>query len=579
MPLSFLIPGWIELLFGPGLQTGRMMAVGLGLLTLPAVWLTSKRLGGHWIAAGVMGTMLLNPAAIKMVSLAASQGLVACLLAWTMLFSLGSSRKNWELFTGGLLAGCLVMVRINMLPLLPLLVLYILWLRGWRAMLWSLTGIVIVFGGLHIIYWPNILKLWAKWLPLPFLKNWFPPQNTPSWKPDNPIQFRIASFFLTFRYHFAALIGAVSSWIFWPKWKSKSSGDGLLKNPDPSKYKTAIFLSLLFVISFILHAWAALGNEYCVFCFPTYTAFYSEAGYLLFAVTISFWVFEPPFWRKLLGTFAFFLLAGGMAYSAEGAIADLLGGDFYKRILTIQTIGTRDIKIWQIFANKFRISYETIFDFTHTWFPIFLAIVIGAFFFFLPDFFSLISHLFSKISFIVKLRKKMSINHNWGLRIIPLIAAGLIFSPAAFMAGDYNTYDCKQNTIPAYEQAGNLLSTTIKPGSRIYWAGYSPVTLLYLPDIKIYPAQLHGIYSFRINPDDDALQKYGWWNEHLAEKWLNEADYIIVEQKNLDKKDWLAQNDRLKEFQLIAQSDTDMPKNNTSAYCMNATAINVYRRK
>jgi len=580
MPLSFLIPGWIEQIFGPGLQTGRMMAVVLGFLTLPAVWLTSRRLGGHWIAAGVMGAMALNPAAIKMVSLAASQGMVAFFLAWTMWFSLGNDRSRWQLLFGGLFAGCLVMVRINMLPLLPLLVLYILWIRGWRQMLWSLFGILLVFCGVHYFYWPNILKLWAKWLPFPFLKNWFPPQNLSVWKPDNPIQFRIASFFLTFRYHFTALAGALCTWIFWPKHENDYiKGNKLVFDPGQTRYKTAVFLSLLLIISFLLHAWAALGNEYCVFCFPTYTAFYSEIGLLLFAITIPVWAIEIPSWKKILSTILFFLLATGMAYSAEGAIGNLFGGDFYKRILSTQIPGTRDIRIWQILANKFHLRYETIYDLTHTWFPVYCAVLLGVVFFFFPDILRVVRYLFSKIIVQGKNTKKIIFIAGWNYRIIPLFVVGILLSPTTIMAGDYNTYDCGKNTIPAYENIGAFLSKTIKPGSSIFWAGYSPVTLLYLPGVKIFPAQLHGIYSFRISPDDEAIQRYGWWNEHLAEKWLNEADYIIVEQKNLDKKDWLAQSDRLKNFNLIAKSNAEFSGIDTPEYCITATDINVYRRK
>src|SRR3990172_8033653 len=32
MPLAFLIPGYVQVLFGPGLRTGRYLAVGLSLL-------------------------------------------------------------------------------------------------------------------------------------------------------------------------------------------------------------------------------------------------------------------------------------------------------------------------------------------------------------------------------------------------------------------------------------------------------------------------------------------------------------------------------------------------------------------
>jgi hypothetical protein len=94
---------------------------------------------------------------------------------------------------------------------------------------------------------------------------------------------------------------------------------------------------------------------------------------------------------------------------------------------------------------------------------------------------------------------------------------------------------------------------------------------LYLANAQIYPPQLHGAYSFRISEDDNALLKYGWWNEHLAEKWLNEADFVLAEQKNLGKKDWLSTAGHLDNFELVGQA--------ASPLCGEDAATLVYRRK
>lgn len=48
MPLSFLIPGYAQAVFGPGLRTGRYLAVILGLLTIIGLWVITRRLGGSW---------------------------------------------------------------------------------------------------------------------------------------------------------------------------------------------------------------------------------------------------------------------------------------------------------------------------------------------------------------------------------------------------------------------------------------------------------------------------------------------------------------------------------------------------
>ncbi len=560
MPLAFLIPGWVQMVFGVGIRTGRMMAIVLGVLALLGLWLTARRLGGRWLAAGCVAAVVLNPAGAHIVTLAASQGLVACILAWTMFLSLGADRKNWQIFSGGLLAGVAVMVRINLLPLLPFLALYILWARGPRFLGWMLAGMLISFGGVHLVYWPNILRLWAKWLPFPFLVNWFPPKNTPTWNPDSPIGFRVASFFLAFRYHFAALAGAMTTWIFWPGTAGVGKTPGSARpRLSSEKQKIAVFLSLLFVTLFFLHAWAALGNEYCVFCFPTYTTFYAGIGLLLVVVTWDGWNFTLPAWRKFLGAVSFLVMLAGMAYSAEAAAQQMLGEYFYKRLLAVPVPGLNGAQIWQVLANKFRLDYEVVYAGFHVWLPVFAAVLFG-----------LVVFLGFKMLFVMK-RSVLS----WGTGMIFIALLGSAMAPLPVLAGDYGSASylsaCSGDVIQSYEAAGALLAKTIPPGSRLYWAGSSPVTLLYLPGAQIYPGQLHGGYSLRVSLDDNALLKYGWWNEHLAEKWLNEADFVLVEPKNIGKNDWLT--GRLGNFERVAQAPAAAPD------CGNDVVTFVYRRK
>jgi hypothetical protein len=37
----------------------------------------------------------------------------------------------------------------------------------------------------------------------------------------------------------------------------------------------------------------------------------------------------------------------------------------------------------------------------------------------------------------------------------------------------------------------------------------------------------------RLDGDSDALAKYGFWNEELAERWANQADVILIEERFL----------------------------------------------
>lgn len=51
MPLADLIPGYLQLWFGPGLRAGRFFAVLFALLLLFSLWITARRMSGRWIAA------------------------------------------------------------------------------------------------------------------------------------------------------------------------------------------------------------------------------------------------------------------------------------------------------------------------------------------------------------------------------------------------------------------------------------------------------------------------------------------------------------------------------------------------
>jgi hypothetical protein len=100
MPLAFLIPGYVQELFGPGLRTGRYLAIVLSLLILIGIWIVVQRLGGKWWAALAVWALALNPAVIKLYSLANSQSLLACMFVWTMVLVLGEARPTWQLLGG-----------------------------------------------------------------------------------------------------------------------------------------------------------------------------------------------------------------------------------------------------------------------------------------------------------------------------------------------------------------------------------------------------------------------------------------------------------------------------------------------
>ena len=125
MPFSFLIPGYFQTLFGPGLRAGRYFAIGIGILFVLGAWVVARRLGGRWWAACGVFAIAMNPALIKTYSVVASQGLVACLLVWVLVFVVGDDRPRWQIIFGAALASVLALTRLNMTPVLMFVLIYI----------------------------------------------------------------------------------------------------------------------------------------------------------------------------------------------------------------------------------------------------------------------------------------------------------------------------------------------------------------------------------------------------------------------------------------------------------------------
>jgi hypothetical protein len=551
MPMSYLIPGGAQMIFGTGLRTGRVFAIILALMMLLALWMISRRLGGRWSALIVAWAVALNPMTARLYSTATSQGLIACLLMWSLFFGLGSDRKRWQIFLSGLIAGLIVVVRINMIPLLPLLFIYIWREHGRKEALISALGMAIFFGGVHLYYFPGILKIWSRWIPLPFLSAWSPPQAIPSWVQNDPLSVKIDSFFLGIRYHFVALIGALSAWLLWSPRKMWRSD---------AHYRISVFLSALLIVLLTLHAWASLGNEYCTFCFPTYTAFYSGLGLLIFAVSAHAWRWIVSALKTTLINVIMLLLLAGMAHSAVKTINAWWGAQFLKNILAtnIPRMGGGWIEAWQYASNYFKLSYEAIRDTAFTLVPVLLALAIG-----------LVIIAIAAFASSILSSRKIVFGARGSITLILFLALGFILSPTILFSGEYQSYDCGAGQIEAYETSGTQIAQEIEAGAQIYWAGYSPVTLLYLPQANIYPGQLHLSYSLREGGADDLL-RYGWWSKELAEQALHEADYVIIRERDY--------SDPATEAALNSGAFTELASTISVEICRPDSFLHVFRR-
>ena len=540
MPLAFYIPGGIQTIFGPGLGTGRYFAIFLGALMLLGLWLVIRRLGGPWWAAVALLGIAINPAIVKMYSTAITQVLIACMLVWVLVLTLGKDRPLWQLALGAVLAAVMWMTRINLFPVLPILLLYILWQNGLKAALIAglAGGLTLVL--LHVPFWPGILRMYAYWLPdrlTPFLAAWQPPNATLFWDPDIGFTTRLNSFFRTFRFHFLALVAVLATWIMWPKrssWKSSSDHRG------------AVFLSLLFVALFGLHFWATMSKNYCAYCLEGYTAFFAALGWMLLVLLVINFPREVAGWRQLLAVVGIVLITTGVGFSTFE--------DIGRAILSLEfpSLGLPSIAV--LLENKFQLTPQRGQFIVASAAGLTAGILILA--------------LAAVPTWIEHRRTGRSRYGVWAL--CSLLVAGVLLTPTSVLGQGYRSFDCGGDVIASYQAAGEHLARLIPPGSQVYWkGGLSIAPLLYVPGINVLPSQVNGDYSYRRDGDPDALEKYGFWNHRLADQWLDEADYVLVEERYYRKwfKDWVDQ-DRF----------IELPPTADLLACRDSSAIRVFQR-
>ncbi len=428
MPLAFLIPGSVQALFGPGILTGRAFAIALAILTLLGIWLLAARLGNRWWAAGAIMVVALNPMLAKMYATAISQGLVIFMLTWALFLALGPNRPLWQTTLAGGMAGLILLTRINMFLVLPILVLYIFWEHGWKSgLLAGAAGLLVVIVG-HALFWPGILQLWTI-LPrslTPFLNVWrLPSAYDSTWQPNTSIEGRLLSFFQIFRFHFISMTGAVASWILWPskdRWKSRSS------------FRSAVFLSVLFVSLLSLHLWFSIGGDYCVFCMPGYLGFFFVLGLLLFIQTASQWDSAPKGWRAVLCVTAVLVLSAGIGYSAFETIGQSLI-EFPIPSFLIGSAIPSSVPLGAVLVNKLGLAEKILRRVLPIGFGFGIGLLIV-----------LTAYLFMRFSrgSTTPNRSRMS----FGMAcIVFFLVIGLLLSPTPILGGGYSTYDCSGNVL------------------------------------------------------------------------------------------------------------------------------------
>lgn len=504
--LSFLIPGTIQKWFGSGLETGRYFMIFLSLFTLLGLWVFAKRWGNVWWAAGVVLVMVLNPAEIKIHTLALSEGLVAALLVWIVVLVVGEKRPLWQILLSAALTAPLVLTRENMAFVPPILFLYIFWQYGWKVGLLALFCAGILFLAGNAFYFPENLKFWAIRVPdfpFSFLKPWERPNvgGTSLPEPEASNLYRMILYFLlTFRLHFVSLVSALTVWLLIPFHNIR---------PVSERMRAVIFLSVLLIVLYIAHLQVAFFGEFCISCILLYVGYFDFLGLMLLVIAAPILLKQLTPLRQVIIFAIISLLILGIGFSSH----EDLSSDFAKAMIE-RLDGTY---IWGAMIHYITsVPQLILFRVTFVLLVSALVIVVGA------------------IALGLVYRRYHG-NQLAGGRIGILalnlfLIVGLILSPTRVLGLGNDFFDCGgTDVLASYKKAGAALSQVVEPGSKIYWEGRIPAIFLYMPDVKVYPPQLNHVHSYFIGGDSKTLLRYSQWNDQLARQWLADADYIMVQ--------------------------------------------------
>lgn len=509
-PLAFLIPGYIQLWFGPGLGVARYFAVFVSVLMLVGVWITARRLGGKVWAALAVWVFALSLAQVSVYSEAVSQGLVAGLMAWMFVLTLGGDRPLWQLVLGSALSILVVMTRQNMAVVPAFLVLYIFWQYGSRAGWWSLATCTILFIGFHVLYWPGILQIWAPWLPrslTPFLDDFriIAPLAGTEFTFDASMLSRLQSFATGVHDYFFVFFGSLSALILWPKrdaWKSRSH------------FKMAVFLGATFFSLFLLHTLASLPTDFCVHCFSAYQAFYTTAGFFFILIVFSNGLNNSKP-RLLLLMVSILFFAGNLGLYYYQRWGDwLLNHILLPRLnRMIRGGGFSATSLKEVLTYTFNLAPEI----QKRIVPVGAGILVGLI---------LIVLVWAVHHFLLQ-KRSTGIYPLANMMLASCLFVGTVFP--ATMRNTAGEEKCSTHFLSSYEEAGRTLAKLIPPGSRVYWngSGRHLAFMLYMGDIKIFPPQIHAGGGYVIG-DSQTLLKFGLFNEELDKQWRDSADILII---------------------------------------------------
>lgn len=551
-PFSFWVFG-ISQLISPGLRAGRYFSLFLLSILLLVLWKLAQRFSNVYWAAAILWLIALSTYWISLYARAMTEVLTATLITLSMFFVLGISRKTWELSLGLFLAAVTALTRQNLLPYFVFSLVFVFWQHGFKNKAFISAGVGIGFFLLvNLVYWPDMyLQMWAPYLPH-FVKTMIRPfiDLPPAGDIGESVLNRSYSVIPELQVLFDAvriyLIPVLYTFwvaIFFP-WKRFS---------EQRFYKEILFLFVNFTFLFLLHLFAAIRQNDFLYSFPAYPGFFLPIGLLLIAASFSSLKKQANFLQTALVYFLTALNGLGLGLTLNERITN--------HLMTIPVPRVRDMRflpgkteLWRLLENKFHLGQSNLELIISTAFGLIVSlsimgIVTALWFWFL--------------------KKKGTLPLGRWLIYVTLGIA-LLLTPLPNFSGRASVMVCNENVLNQQEKIGQELASILSPGSLVYWEYYSPTILLYVEEINLFPIQLNYHFYKRTGGDMEDLLRANLWNEEIAEMWMLDADFILLDEEAAKRLEPIISDKYYGQYDKLEITENAVP-------CIDRTYLHIYK--
>jgi hypothetical protein len=311
------------------------------------------------------------------------------------------------------------------------------------------------------------------------------------------------------------------------------------------KYRMIAFLAISFAILTGIHYLASIRENNFLYSFPAYLAFYLPVGIILIPLFFKSIRGLKPRFSIVIFVMLFIFNSAGIGLSLR---TDIAPGLMNLHVPSLRPQFHSDYELWDVLSARFNISVAT----QKYLLPVFAGALAG------------ILILAISFAFWTILKKSNKPQEYLALLLVEILVIGLFFTPTLILAGKGSIGICSNDVLVRNEAIGKRLQSLLPNDALVYWEGYIPTPLLYLPDNRFFPVQLNLQYNYLIGGDADVLEKNGYWNDELAQRWMDKADYLIL--SPIVSQKWFIESDPVNKmkYSLIDTTESTNPCNDSS---------------